>query len=150
MDSAEECGHSGSMRAEASLSNEAGEDNAVFRKRKRRRWSDAERRQIVEETLAAGASVARVARSHGVNANQVFSWRRLYRRGLLGSAGLLPVKITESARTARSATTLEVPAAAEHGSGSGVIHITVGKAQIRIEGDVDRDTLRVVLKSVLR
>jgi transposase len=81
-----------------------------------------------------------------VNANQVFSWRKLYRRGLLGSTGLLPVKITESA----SATTLEMAAAAEHRSGSGVIHITVGKAQIRIEGDVDRDTLRVVLKGVLR
>ena len=137
------------MRAETSVAKEAGEDTAVVRKGKRRRWSEADRRQIVEETLAAGASVARVARSHGVNANQVFSWRKLYRRGLLGSAGLLPVKITES-RTARSATTLEVPAAAEHRSGSGVIHITVGKAQIRIEGDVDRDTLRVVLKSVLR
>jgi transposase len=134
------------MHAEASVANEAGGDSAVVRKGKRRRWSEAERRQIVEETLAAGVSVALVARSHGVNANQVFSWRKLYRRGLLGSTGLLPVKITESA----SATTLEMAAAAEHRSGSGVIHITVGKAQIRIEGDVDRDTLRVVLKGVLR
>ena len=150
MDWAEEFGHSGSMRAETSVANEAGDDTTVVRKGKRRRWSEAERRRIVEETLAAGASVALVARSHGVNANQVFSWRKLYRRGLLGSAGLLPVKITEPARTARSATTLEMPAAAEHRSGSGVIHITVGKTQIRIEGDVDRDTLRVVLKGVLR
>ena len=149
MDSASECGHSGSMRAETSVASEAGEDTAVIRKGKRRRWSEAERRQIVEETLAAGASVALVARSHGVNANQVFSWRKLYQRGLLGSAGLLPVKITEPARTARSMTA-EVPGAVECRSGSGVIHITVGKAQIRIEGDVDRDTLRVVLKSVLR
>ena len=31
-----------------------------------------EKRRIVEETLAEGASVARVARAHGVNANQVF------------------------------------------------------------------------------
>ena len=47
---------------------------------KRRRRSIAERRQVVEETLTAGASVARVARAHGVNANQVFHWRRLYQR----------------------------------------------------------------------
>jgi len=34
-----------------------------------------ERRLIVEETLEAGSSVARVAMKHGVNANQVFkSW----------------------------------------------------------------------------
>ena len=38
----------------------------------RQRWSIAEKRRIVEETLAPGASVARVAQAHGVNANQVF------------------------------------------------------------------------------
>jgi transposase len=43
----------------------------------RQRRSIAEKRRIVEETLAPSASVARVARAHGVNANQVFGWRRL-------------------------------------------------------------------------
>src|SRR5438094_8551839 len=43
-----------------------------------------EKRRIVEATLAEGASVARVARAHGVNANQVFGWRRLYLAGRLG------------------------------------------------------------------
>src|SRR5437867_13062745 len=38
----------------------------------RRRRSVEEKRRIVEETLEAGASVARVARRHAVNANQVF------------------------------------------------------------------------------
>jgi len=42
----------------------------------RQRRSIAEKRRIVEETLTPGASVARVARAHGVNANQVFGWRR--------------------------------------------------------------------------
>jgi transposase len=41
----------------------------------RRRRSVEEKRQIVEETLEAGASVARVAQRHAVNANQVFYWR---------------------------------------------------------------------------
>ena len=41
----------------------------------RRRRSAEEKRRIVEETLEAGASVARVARRHEVNANQVFYWR---------------------------------------------------------------------------
>ena len=36
---------------------------------KRQRRSPELKRQIVEETLAPGASVARVARAHGVNAN---------------------------------------------------------------------------------
>ena len=45
---------------------------------KRKYRSKEERRRIVEETLEPGASVAVIARSHGVNANQVFGWRRLY------------------------------------------------------------------------
>src|SRR6202049_122515 len=69
----------------------------------RRRWAAAEKRRIVEQTLAAGGSVARVARAHGVNANQVFQWRRQYRRGLLRpgnteTVSLLPVRVTEALR----------------------------------------------------
>ena len=52
----------------------------------RRRRSSVERRRIVEETLEAGASVARVALKYGVNANQVFQWRRLHRDGKLDVA----------------------------------------------------------------
>jgi len=37
----------------------------------------------VEETLEPGASVSRLARKHGVNANQVFGWRKLYANGRL-------------------------------------------------------------------
>ena len=65
---------------------------------KRWRRSVEEKRRIVEETLAAGASVARVARRHAVNANQVFYWRKQYREGRLGkvsSSNLLPVTISE-------------------------------------------------------
>ena len=51
------------------------------------------KRSIVEETLQPGASVARIARQHGINANQVFLWRKAYREGLLPESGsaLLPV-----------------------------------------------------------
>ncbi len=42
----------------------------------RRSWSRAQKRRIVEEAYRPGASVADVARSHGLNANQVFNWRR--------------------------------------------------------------------------
>src|SRR5271166_4229269 len=74
-------------------------------RRSRRSWPVSEKRRIVQLTLAPGASVARVARAHGVNANQVFAWRRQYRtltqyqRGLLKSrdgarAGLLAVRLT--------------------------------------------------------
>src|ERR1700740_1116496 len=66
----------------------------------RQHRSIAEKRRIVEETLVEGASVARIARAHGVNANQVFGWRRLYLSGRLGqqkaTMRLLPVRVSES------------------------------------------------------
>lgn len=37
---------------------------------KRRRWTVQEKRRIVEETLAPGASIARIARDNDVNADQ--------------------------------------------------------------------------------
>jgi hypothetical protein len=43
--------------------------------RKRLRRTPEEKRRIVEATFVPGASIARVARDHGVNANQVFQWR---------------------------------------------------------------------------
>ncbi len=42
----------------------------------RERRSVEEKRRIVEQTLVEEASVARVARGHGVNANQVFLRKR--------------------------------------------------------------------------
>src|ERR1700759_823778 len=48
---------------------------------KRLRRTAEEKRRIVEATLVCGASIARVAREHGVNANHVFQWRYEYRNG---------------------------------------------------------------------
>jgi transposase len=62
-----------------------------------RRWrSVGEKRRIVELTLEPGASVALVARAHGVNANQVFAWRRAFKSGELANpaTALLPVNVS--------------------------------------------------------
>ncbi len=112
---------------------------------KKQRRSIAEKRRIVEETLVAGASVARVARARGVNANQVFQWRRLYRAGRLGGTPamvkLLPVTVeAPTTPTAPQPPAVEPPAAA--------IHIKLGHAQIRIEGTPDAALLRMVLEAL--
>lgn len=84
-------------------------------RKKLRRRSAEEKRWIVEETLAPGASVAVVARRHDVNANQVFMWRRAYRAGKLGNvtavAGFIPVGVVDENAVIRPA--LPVPAATE-------------------------------------
>ncbi len=46
------------------------------------------KRALVALSVEPGASVARIARDHGVNANQVFSWRRLDEQGRLGVLAL--------------------------------------------------------------
>jgi transposase len=43
---------------------------------RRRRWSEEEKLQLVEEACRPGNSVSQVARQRGVNASQLFGWRR--------------------------------------------------------------------------
>src|ERR1700739_491645 len=79
---------------------DTSEQVAIETAKRVKRWRRTveEKRRIVEETLAAGASVARVARRHAVNANQVFYWRKMYREGRLGkkqSSNLLPVTLSD-------------------------------------------------------
>lgn len=50
---------------------------------RRRRWSDQEKAQIVQESFAPGAVVAEVARRHDARAQQVHGWRRDAREGRL-------------------------------------------------------------------
>ena len=108
--------------------------------RRVRRWrSVAEKRRIVELTMVPGASVALVARAHGVNANQVFKWRREFERGELPAAAsapasLLPVVLSgvDKAQT-----------------NSGCIHIELqGRALISIESGADPALLRTILESL--
>ena len=112
---------------------------------KRRYRAGEEKRRIVEETLAEGASVARVARAHGVNANQVFGWRKQYLAGRLGGRGaikLLPVSVSENSPPLATLPKVE-------GSGSslsGTIHIELRLAQVHIEGSADPGLLRVLLE----
>src|SRR4051794_39783054 len=106
--------------------------------RKRRMRSKLERRQVVEETMRPGApSVPVIARAHGVNANQVFNWRKLYHAGRLNDkvhvTELLPVRIAESSRP--ECRSLERPAFAPDVSGA--IHIELGRVRVRVEGSVD-------------
>lgn len=49
------------------------------KKRVRRSYGAALKAQVLAECDAPGASVAKVAMSHGINANVVHTWRRLAR-----------------------------------------------------------------------
>jgi transposase len=114
--------------------------------RRVRRWrSVSEKRQIVQLTLEPGASVAEVARAHGVNANQVFKWRREFERGELtdGYAALIPVTVAGLSESASDAEQ------APQGSSRGAIHIELdGRTTISVESGADPSLVRLILESL--
>jgi transposase len=118
---------------------------------KRQRWTIAEKRRIVEETLVEGASVSRVARAHAVNANQVFYWRKLYQMGRLGSNGaakLLPVRVTGENSPPVAVPLAEPPTSPSFSSCR--IDLELRHAQVHIEGSIDPASLRVLLECLRR
>jgi len=46
----------------------------MVKRRKRRSWSDDEKREICHQTTAPGVSVAQVARRYALNANMIHTW----------------------------------------------------------------------------
>ena len=88
-----------------------GRVEIITRPERRRRWSDEEKLQIVAEACRPGNSVSRVARERGVNASQLFGWRRqMLAKGLVtdnrseASAGpaltFAPVEVKEETAAA--------------------------------------------------
>ena len=134
---------------------------------KRRSWSMAERQRIVEAALAPGASVAGVARAHDVNANLVFKWIRRSRegwrdrrRGLRRSPGadaapsFVPVRLIAPEPTVLRDAAIEGSAPNRQCDplrparlGAMEIRLPNG-AQVRIEGGVDGEALRLMLSTL--
>lgn len=114
---------------------------------KRQYRSLEEKQRIVGEALAEGASVAGVARAHGVNANLVFNWCRLYRAGRLGrrsEAKLLPVRVAGESSTPPPVSRSEPSDLLTVSAGT--IHIQLQHAQVRVESGANPVLLRVLLE----
>jgi transposase len=83
---------------------------------RRRRWSDAEKLRIVEESVSGPRLVSATARHHGISNQLLFSWRKAYREGRLGGCqvdGFVPARIVSEVqstteRAAPATGTLEV------------------------------------------
>ena len=123
---------------------------------RRRYWTAEQKRRIVELTISSSQSVASLARQHGVNANQVFYWRKQYHAGQLGgerasespSLRLLPVSVgnEEPAEAEASDTGGDTHESAEPGL---TLNIEIpGRALISLAGAVDAEIVRAVLESL--
>jgi len=122
---------------------------------KRRFRTIEEKQRILTEATAPGASVALVARKHGVNANLVFGWMRLQKAGLLGKASdpaaLLPVEVGTPTvlpdRATRPAPASQAAARAASG------HVAIefpGGIIVRVHGQIDREALIRVISALRR
>jgi transposase len=96
---------------------------------KRRLRSAEEKKRIVEETMAKGASVARVAQAHGVHISQIYDWRKEYR--------------TEKQNAKRGRTAKLLPVSVS--GNDSAIEIGLAKGKVRIAG-ADAVLLRSVLE----
>jgi transposase len=104
----------------------------------RRKWTAAERKQIVAETEAS--SVSSVARKHGVATSLVFRWRRE-----AGVAGRRNVRKAASAFVPVALPAL-THAAPVTGADRGLIEIELaGGHKLRVAGPVEANLLKQVI-----
>jgi transposase len=126
----------------------------IFQGRARRRWSDQEKRRLVAETCAPGATVHGVARRHGVNTSQLFTWRKRFRVELAAPAaasaipGFAAVAIVPSTASPIAGIT-EAPLGSPPPS-SGLIEIELADgSRVRISSTADPTVVTAALRALV-
>jgi transposase len=117
----------------------------VAKRQQRRFWTTEQKRRIVAEARAYGASVAAVARRHHLNANLLFTWMRdpQFAEDALAPV-LLPVEVVDEAQE-------ETPAAVTSASPRSPIEIEAPCGlRVRCDDTVDEATLIRVLSAIRR
>ena len=121
---------------------------------RRQRYGAEFKRRLVRMSLAPGASAAKIALKHQLNANLLFKWRRRYLREISGtpaeSVKLLPVTVRECSEPSEPAAVDERPsnAGALRRTRSGTIEIELPGGCIRVKGAVDVELVRAVVQMV--
>jgi transposase len=114
--------------------------------RQRRFWSAEEKRRMVAESFAPGASVSKVAQRNGLNANLLFTWRRQGARSAV-VRGEEPVKLLP-VMVAAAGTPAAPPAAPEPVGRMEIV--LIGGERIVVGSDVDASSLARVVKALSR
>jgi transposase len=108
---------------------------------RRRRWSQAEKEQIVAAAMEPGAVASEVARAAGIHTSQLFRWRQQ-----LCEQTQIPAVFNSVAVTPELAAVS--PALAEK---AGVIEIEfAGGGRMRISGSVEPSTVSALMKVLAR
>jgi len=116
------------------------EASGAWRKRPRRLRSDEERRAIILASFAPGASIAGVARDHGINANLLCNWHTKFKR-----TGELPA-ISLRKNTVDFVPIGVVEAKAPESKAAGLVELSLpGGARITVDARVDEQAFARVL-----
>lgn len=119
----------------------------------RRRWTLDEKQRIVAESYDGSRLVSVTARRNGLSTSQLFTWRRLAREGRLGGDSapvLVPVEITSTPAPASTVVAQPRPSPAKERAKVGIIEIELGGCRVRVDRDVDTETLQRVLELLRR
>jgi len=124
--------------------------------RKRRSWSDEEKRSICHQTTAPGVSVAQVARRYALNGNQIFNWLKdeRFAPGVdvaeIEDGVFLPVAVSDEPETALTAVHQATPVRDQDGRSIQRIEISLADGhRFTAEGGFDLDALTRLLKGLV-
>jgi transposase len=136
------------------MNKEVVEVRADGRQRVRRGYGEGFKRRLVAMTLAPGASVARIALEHGVNANLLFTWRRQLSASGTSLASRVTPPLSKMLPVTIEPREVEVnpkaARAARRNASKGCIEVEVGARRVRLHGAVDLPTLAAVLRMLGR
>jgi len=128
----------------------------VARSGRRRRFSEAAKRQIVEETCRPGATVSGVARRYGIAVSVLFRWKHALGLGASHEEpAFLPVRIEDGneATVGQPSVDLQLasvspPSLIIERATPGIEFELIGGRRVRFDRDVDPDTVRRLVSAL--
>ncbi len=138
----------------------SGRVEIITRPERRRRWSEEEKLALVAEACRPGNSVSEVARQRGINASQLFGWRRqALAKGLLTDHRSEPVvvpaltfaavKVSEESPAAGEEREVRSPRRRKAIRNAGTIEIDLKSGdRVRVEGAADAGLVTRILSSL--
>jgi transposase len=119
---------------------------------RRRRFSDADKARVVEETLAPGAVVSEVARRHGLSPQQLFGWRRQARQPAAAStetaAALFVPAVVEAPLPERTVRHRGRNRRRQVDRSCGIIEVEIGGVTVRVGRGAEAKTVAAVLRAL--
>ena len=114
----------------------------MSKRRRRRTWSEDEKRMICAQTRVPGVSVAQVARRYDVNANQVFNWLKEPRFAAVADEEqdlprFLPVEVLDAE-----------PALAPPDAGAQIEVELANGHHLKVRGSFDPDVLAALIRKL--